>query len=448
MSNPVSDGQREQWRSAPGFVLAALGSAVGIGNVWRFSYVAGENGGAAFLFVYVVFVATIGLPLMLAEFALGRAAQRGPEGAFELVAPRGPWRRAGLPGVIVAAVILAYYAVITGWTLRFFVVYAAGRGAAAGADPAAPLAAFLASFEPVAWHALALAACVVVVAAGVQRGIERSASLLMPALAAMLLVLAGYALTLPGAARALAFIFRPDWSALRQPGVYLAAMGQAFFSLGLACGVMVTYGSYLPLRRGLLRPAAAIVAGDTAFSVVAGLMVFPAVFSFGLDPAAGPALAFVTMPQVFAQMPYGHLFGAAFFGLLAVAALTSALSLLEVVVVFAIERFGWRRRAAAAFAGAMSFALGLPAALSFGWLGGVRVAGSGVLDAMDFAASNVLMPLNGLLVALFVGWVWRRDAACKSTGLSPAAARAWHGVIRFGAPAVIALVMLHAIGLL
>jgi NSS family neurotransmitter:Na+ symporter len=416
MPHPGSDGQREQWRSALGFVLAALGSAVGIGNVWRFSYVAGENGGAVFLFVYVVFVAAIGLPLMLAEFALGRAARRGPEGAFEALVPSGPWRRAGLPGVAVAAVILAYYAVITGWTLRFFAAYVAGRGAATGADAAAQLEAFLASLEPVAWQALALAACAVVVAGGVQRGIERSALLLMPALAVALLVLAGYALTLPGAARGLGFIFSPDWAVLRQPGVYLAATGQAFFSLGLACGVMVTYGSYLPQQRGLLRPAAAIVAGDTAFSVVAGLMVFPAVFSFGLDPAAGPALAFVTMPQVFAQMPFGHLFGAAFFGLLAVAALTSAISLLEVVVVFAMERLDWCRRTAACVAGATLFVLGLPAALSFGWLGGVRVAGLGVLDAMDFAASNVLMPLNGLLVALFVGWVWGATGPARPRG--------------------------------
>jgi len=448
MAAQTPHGNREQWRSGLGFVLATLGAAVGVGNVWRFSYVAGENGGGAFVLVYVLFVAAIGLPLMLAEFALGRAAQRGPEAAFATLAPRGPWRRAGLPGVLVAALILAYYAVVAGWTLRFFAVHLFGEGGAAAALPAAQrLEAFLGSAEPVAWQALVMAACVAVVWGGVQRGIEASTTLLMPLLAVVLLVLAGYALSLPGAAQGLAFIFRPDWAVLAKPGVYLAALGQAFFSLGLACGVMVTYGSYLPHRRSLLRPAAAVVAGDTAFAVVAGVMVFPAVFSFGLDPAAGPALAFVTMPQVFEQMPFGRWFGAAFFGLLAMAALTSAISVLEVVVAFLMDRWGLRRRTAALGAGGAVFVLGLPAALSFGWLGGVRIGGLGELDAMDFLASNVLMPLNGLLVAVFVGWVWARREACRASGLPPALAAAWHAVLRFGAPALIALVLLRSLGL-
>ncbi|WP_119292118.1 sodium-dependent transporter [Azohydromonas sediminis] len=436
--------EREHWRSGVGFVLATLGAAVGIGNVWRFSYVAGEHGGGAFLIVYVLFVAAVGLPLMLAEFALGHAAQRGPEAAFAAVAPRRAWRRAGLPGIAVATLILAYYAVIAGWTLKFFVVYLLGGTGLSDASVA--FEAFLASPQPVAWQAAVMAACVAIVGAGVQRGIEAATTWLMPLLALVLVVLAGYSLSLPGARDGLAFVFAPDWNALARADVYLAAMGQAFFSLGLACGVMVTYGGYLPRGRALLRPAVAIVAGDTGFAVVAGVMVFPAVFSFGLDPAAGPALAFVTMPQVFAQMPFGRVFGAAFFGLLAVAALTSAISLLEVVVAFVVDRGRTRRPRAALAAGAAIFVLGLPAALSFGWLGGVRIAGLGVLDAMDFVASNVLMPLNGLLIAAFVGWVWSAHEARRASTLRAPWAGAWHAVLRYGAPGVIALVLLRALG--
>lgn len=437
---------REQWRSGTGFVLAALGSAVGIGNVWRFSYVAGEHGGAAFLLVYVLLVAAVGLPLLLAEFALGRATQRGPAQAFAAVAPRRPWRAAGLPGVLTAMLVLAYYAVITGWTLRFFAAYLVGADAGDGATAAARFERFLASSEPLAWQVAVLVACVAIVAGGVQRGIEASTRVLMPLLAVVLLLLAGYALSLPGSARGLAFVFAPDWALLATPGIYVAAMGQVFFSLGLACGVLVTYGSYLPPGRALLRPALAVVAGDTAFALVAGLAVFPAVFSFGLDPAVGPALAFVTMPQVFAQMPFGRVFGAAFFGLLAVAALTSAVSLLEVAVAYAMERWHVRRRRAAWAAAALAFVLGVPAALSFGGLGGVRVAGLAVLDAMDFVASNLLMPLNGVLVAVFVGWVWAARDARAATGLARGPARLWHAVVRYGAPALIALVLLRALG--
>jgi len=416
---------REHWRSGLGFVLATLGSAVGIGNVWRFSYVAGEHGGGAFLLVYVVFVAAIGLPLLLAEFALGRSAQRGPEASFATLAPHGPWRHAGWPGVAVAALILAYYAVVSGWTLKFFVAYLIGEvPAAAPAGAAHRFETFLAAAEPIAWQATVMAACVAIVAAGVQRGIEATTTWLMPLLAVVVIVMAGYALSMPGARQGLAFVFAPDWASLTQPGVYLAAMGQVFFSLGLACGVMVTYGGYLPHGRALLRPAVAIAAGDTAFAVVAGVMIFPAVFSFGLDPAAGPALAFITMPQVFAQMPFGRGFAAAFFGLLAVAALTSAISLLEVVVAAMRDRLGWSRRRATLAAGGAIFVLGLPAALSFGVLGGVRVAGMHLLDAMDFVASNVLMPLNGVLVAVFVGWVWSAREARHASTLAPAAARA------------------------
>lgn len=444
-----SPATREQWSSAAGFVLAALGSAVGIGNVWRFSYVAGENGGGAFVLVYLLLVALIGLPLLLAELSIGRAAQREPIGALAALAGSAKWRFGGLPSVLAALVILAYYAVIAGWTMKYFAGFAAAAtGGHAPVTAALYFESFIASPEPLAWQAAIMIATVAIVWFGVGGGIEAAASVMMPLLALILVALAVHGLSLPGAGAGLSFIFRPDWSALANPSVYLAALGQAFFSLGLAMGAMITYGSYVPTSRTLPVPALWIVAGDSLFALIAGLMIFPAVFSFGLDPASGPALAFITMPQVFGQMPGGMAIGAAFFGLLVVAAVGSTVSLLEVVVSFLIERARMRRRPAAVMAGALIFALGVPAALSFGWLGGIRIAGRNILDAMDNFASNLLLPANGILIAVFVGWVWSARDACNASGLGSRLAAGWHVVIRYVAPLLVGVVLLGSIGLI
>lgn len=440
---------REQWDSDSGFILAALGSAVGLGNVWRFSYLAGENGGAAFLVVYLVCVAAIGLPLMLAELAIGRTAQLEATGAFARLGGAPRWRLAGVPSVIGAFIVLAYYPVIAGWALRFFVEYlAGGPGTLSGEAAERHFLAFIGSATPMFWQASIVLASLLIVRGGVGHGIEAANRFLMPLLALLLCTLAAYTLSLPGSWAGVSFVFAPDWSALGEPGVWLAALGQAFFSLSLAMGALLIYGSYVPSSRRLPLPALAIAIGDTVFSMVAGLMIFPAVFAFGLDPASGPTLAFITMPRVFAQMPGGIAVGAAFFGLLVVAAITSTISLLEVIAAFLMENLGMTRPRASLLASVAGFLAGVPAALSFGVLAQVRLWGLGVLDAMDRFVSNLLLPLNGILIALFVGWIWHAAEARRESGLRPRLAACWHWSIRWLAPCLIALILLHSLGLL
>lgn len=445
----MTQPQREQWSSQLGFLLAALGSAVGLGNVWRFAYVAGENGGGAFLLVYLVMILLVGVPLLLGEFALGRSTHMESASALRAVAPASRWGRIGLLGVLASVLILAYYAVIAGWVLRYLALYL-GNATQELASTGYRVAFdhyVTRTLEPLAWQGLALLPVILVITRGVEKGIERISLLLMPALALLLLALAIYSATLPGFARGAAFLFQPDWSALLRPEVYLAALGQAFFSIGLAMGVMVTYGSYQSGTRHLPRSAFHIALGDTLFAITAGLVVFPAVFSYGLDPAQGPGLAFAVLPEVFARMPGGTLVGGAFFLLLAIAALTSMISLLEVPVAWVVQRYGGSRRRAAWRLGAVVFLLGIPASLGFGLLSGVRTtSGLGVLDAMDYLAVDVLLPLNGLLLAVFIGWIWPRGEAMQASDLAESPlGRLWHANLRYLVPVLVGLVLLSAL---
>lgn len=398
---------REQWGSRAGFILAAIGSAVGLGNIWRFAYVAGENGGGAFLLVYLLIVLALGAPLVIAELAIGKRGASDAVTAFESLAPRSAWRHAGWLGVVGSALILSYYSVIAGWALRYFAVATTGDlwDAAAG-DFGGSFRQFIAHpLDPLFWQLAMMLAAMLVVAGGVGRGIERANLWLMPLLAAIVVLLAAYALTLPGSARGVAFLFAPDWAAMARPSVILAALGQAFFSIGVGMAVFVTYGSYMRSEHRVPVSAAVIVVGDTAFALIAGLAIFPAVFAMGGDPAAGPELAFITLPQIFLAMPGGKLIGPVFFLLLSAAALTSMVSLLEVPVASAMHRLRLHRRTAVLIIGGAILLAGLPSALSYGVLGGVTLMGAPILEATDRLASNLLLPLAGLAVALFFGWV-------------------------------------------
>mgnify|MGYP003674330542 CR=1 FL=1 len=437
----------EQWGSRAGFILATVGSAVGVGNIWRFSYVAGENGGAAFLLIYIVCVLLIGLPLVIAELAIGRRAQGDVVAAFAHGGRAGPWRYAGWLSVVGAVLILSFYAVIAGWALKYFV------GAATGAlwqTGAAGYGLYFKQFianlgEPVAWAAAMLALTMFVVANGVRQGIETFSRILMPLLAIIVIALALYALTLEGAGRGVAFLFAPDWSALRQPQVYVAALGQAFFSIGVGMAIFITFGSYMPRSFGVGSSAAIIVLGDTLFAVIAGLAIFPAVFSMGLDPRAGPELAFITLPQIFLLMPGGEFIGALFFFLLAAAALTSMTSLLEVPVSTAIHHFGLRRWTATALAGLAVFLCGLPSAMSFGVLAHIRIGRYGILDAVDAGVSNFLLPLGGILIALFVGYRLSRDIALAESDLGQTRlGNIWRWLLRTLVPLAIAAILLQS----
>ncbi|MCA9711556.1 MAG: sodium-dependent transporter, partial [Myxococcales bacterium] len=359
-----------QFGSRLGFILAAAGSAIGLGNIWRFPYTAGEYGGAAFVLVYLGFVALIGIPVLLAELAIGRASGKNPVGAFVALDPgqSKAWPMVGRLGVITGFGILSFYSVIAGWTLSYL-----GRALkgdfAATVSPEQSGAIFeqiIASpGETVAMTAVFLLLTAVVVRGGVGGGIERAAKVLMPMFFVILLVLAGRALTLPGGGAGLRFLFSPDFSKLTGTAV-MSALGQALFSLSLGMGAMITFGSYLQKKERLGTAGISVAVFDTAIAILAGLIIFPALFTVGVEPSAGPGLVFVAMPAIFDQLPAGQAFGVAFYALLAVAALTSTISLLEVVVAYFVGERGWERERAVWTVTGACLLLAVPSALSQG----------------------------------------------------------------------------------
>ena len=399
--------QREQWGSKLGFILAAAGSAVGLGNIWRFPYITGQNGGAAFVLIYVAIVFIIGFSVMLAEMAIGRKAQLNAVGSFEKL-KGGAWPIVGWMGVAAGFIILSFYCVIGGWTIKYTIFSFTGLMDAAAAGKAGDIfGGFVTNTtQVVIYQAIFMLATIFIVAKGIGEGIERYCKFLMPALFVILIVLIVRAVTLPGAEKGLAFYLKPDFSKL-SGGSLGAALGQAFFSLSLGMGCMITYGSYVDRKTTLPSSAIQVCTIDTLVALLAGMVIFPAVFAFGVDAGAGPGLTFVTLPGVFAKMPGGMIWSALFFILLFIAAITSSISLLEVVSAYFIDK-GWPRAKAAWLLGIVIFAIGVPSAISL--TGGLKVAGKDFLDAMDFASSNVLLPLGGVFISLFVGWFWTADA--------------------------------------
>lgn len=429
-------------------MLATIGSAVGLGNIWRFSFIAGENGGGAFLAIYLCSVLLVGAPLVIGELALGRAARGDAVSAFAHAAPRSAWIAGGWLGVAAAVLILSYYGVIAGWAMKYFVGAVDGSLWRLAADAHGGFFSdFIANdWEPVAWQAAMMALTMIVVVCGVQKGIEAVNHWLMPLLGLIVLCLAVYSATFPGAAQGIRFLLAPDWSVFARPEVYVAALGQAFFSLGIGMAVFITYGSYLPRQQQIPSAVAAIVAGDTLFAIVAGLAIFQAVFAFGLDPAAGPELAFITLPQIFLAMPWGAVFGSAFFFLLTAAALTSMVSLLEVSVAYLVARQKMGRAVAVALAAGFTMTLGVPSALGFGLLDRFTIAGKSILDAVDFATSNLFLPVGGALIALLVGWRWGRANALAESDMGHGpAGRLWLVSVRYVVPAVILLILYRAL---
>jgi len=439
---------RGQWKSSHGFVLAALGSAIGLGNIWRFSYVVGENGGGAFIVVYLAAVIALGLPVLIAELAIGQKTRADAVAAFERISPAKPWRWTGWLGVTAGIAILAYYPVIAGWVAQYLWFYAVGEPfLRPGSDFAAHFEASIADpFHAVLWYGAVIAVAAAIVASGIERGIELASKVLMPLFVVLVVLLAGYGLSLPGASRAFRFLFSPNWIFLLEPRTYLAAIGQAFFSIGVAMAILVTYGSYLPNREKLPRAALAIASGDTLIALVAGMMIFPAVFSYDLDPAHGPTLAFAVLPEVFASMPGGRWIGLGFFLLLQVAALTSVMALLEVPVSLAVSKLRWRRPFSALVVAFAAFLMGLPAALGYGFLREILSMSVPPLDLIDHFASNIVLPLSGIAIALFAGWIWPTPDAMRSSGLTTMPIRQlWIWSLRVVVPGAIALVMIKGL---
>ncbi|MFQ5584231.1 MAG: sodium-dependent transporter, partial [Calditrichia bacterium] len=355
----VSDSSnRGQWGSKVGFILAAAGSAIGLGNIWRFPYVAGQNGGAAFVMMYIFFVVLIGLPYMFAELALGRSVQKNPVGAIDAIKPHSPWRGVGLLGVITGVGILSFYGVIAGWTFGYIFKMAVGKTGGFGEFIANPLIV-------IPLFALFMLFTTWIVHGGVEGGIERWSKILMPLFFLLLLGLIIYANTLKGSAEGLAFYLKPDFSKITGK-VAVAALGQAFFSLSLGMGLMITYGSYVSKKENLITSAIFIAFFDTLIAIFAGLIIFPALFAMGQDPAAGPTLVFAVFPELFAKMPGGLFVGSLFFILLSVAALTSTISLLEVPVAYLVDEKKANRKRIVWVVAGLTFIIGLPSALSQG----------------------------------------------------------------------------------
>ena len=434
---------RAHWNSRLGFILAAAGSAVGLGNIWRFPYLAGENGGGAFLVLYLAIAFTLGVSVLLAELAIGRLGQRNPVGAMRALAG-GPWTAAGYLGTATAFLVLSFYSVVGGWTLAYIVKSATGTLGGESADAAKLVFGALVggAAEPVIYHGLFMALTAAIVLRGVGGGIEAANKWLMPALFLLLVVLVLRAVTLPGAAKGLAFYLTPDFSMVT-PATVVAALSQAFFSLSVGLGAMITYGSYLDRRGGNLSRSAFWITGiDCSVAVLGGLLIFSAVFAFGHDPAAGPGLTFVTLPTVFHQMPGGALFAVAFFLLLALAALTSAVSLLEVAVAYLVDERAMPRRRATLGLGLAVFFAGIPSALSLGPWSSYTLYGRGVMDLLDDLTVKVMIPLGGIVLSLFVGWILADRAAAALAGPArPLWLRAWIAMCRYVAPAAIGWVM-------
>jgi len=433
---------REQWASRTGFLLASIGSAAGLGNIWRFSYVAGENGGAAFLIIYLCCVLLIGLPIVIAELSIGRHAQGDAVLAFRL-GPRQPWFLAGGLAVAGCFFILGFYGVIAGWSLKYF--SSALTGQLWHTDHYANyFNTFIARpIEPIAWQAVVMTITVVVVAGGIRKGIEATNRYLIPVLAIIVALLAGYSLTLDGATRGLAFLFAPDWRAFTNPAVYVAAIGQAFFSLGIGMAIFITYGSYLTKGHTIPGAATTIVIGDSLLALLAGLAIFPAVFSFGLDPAEGPELAFITLPALFSLMPGGEWIAVLFFGLLVGAAITSMLSILEVPVTYFIRRTGWSRPTVTVVLGIGIFSVGVPASLGYGVLDTVTLQAKNILELYDYAIANYLLPIGGIATALFTGWGWGKARALGESDFhASTVGKWWLFCLRFIAPVFIAAAFL------
>ncbi len=403
--------ERGNWSSKIGFILAASGSAIGLGNIWRFPYIAGQNGGAAFVLLYVMIVILLGLPVMISELAIGRNTQKNPVGAFQKLFPQSAWKWVGWLGIITGIGILSFYSIIAGYTAGYFFKLILGQfNHITNAVQAEQIFVdFTANpYSSIAYHFLFIILTVAIVMGGISTGIEKWTKRMMPLLLFLLLVLAVRSVTLAGAARGLEFYLHPDFSKL-SASTFAQALGQAFFSLSLGMGAMITYGSYMSRKDHMVSSAAYVCFFDTFIAILAGFVVFPALFAMGLNPAGGPGLVFIVLPSVFAKMPGGFLFGAGLFLLLALAALTSTISLLEVAVAYFIDERHWIRKRAALFVGLVAFIAGIPSALSFGanaWLSKLPIVHVGALELMNMLFGNYALALGSLFIAVFAGYKW------------------------------------------
>lgn len=442
-----------QWSSRWAFILAAGGSAVGLGNIWKFPYITGVNGGGAFVLVYLITVLLVAAPIMVAEVMLGRHGRQSPINTMRDLAREAKasrhWYLLGAVGIGTGVLILSYYSVVAGWALAYVFKTGAGELNGANSDQVHALFSGLTG-NPMAllfWHTLMIIMTMSVVARGVRSGLEQAVRWMMPVLFVLLLVLVGYAMSSSGFYAGMSFLFQPDFSKIGPQGV-LVAMGHAFFTLSLGMGAIMTYGSYLNERISILPTVAAIAFLDTLVSLLAGIAIFPLVFSYGLTPGAGPGLIFETLPLAFGQMPGGAFFGTLFFVLLVFAAWTSTISIIEPAVAWLVENHRFSRKRACVAIGLLTWGIGFATVLSFNAWQDYKWFGNTAFETIDFLTSSVLLPLGGLSIALFAGWVMsERVVRSELMVARPWVYRAWYWLIRFVAPLGILLVFLNLLGI-
>ena len=445
--------KRATFGSKIGVILATVGCAVGLGNIWRFPYMLGENGGAAFLLVYISCILFLGIPVMITEFFIGRYSRKNAAGAFKVMAPGTKWSVIGYNGVAAAFLILGYYAVVSGWTLEYIVQAFSGSLEGKNAtDFADEFTAFSTGvFRPILWTVVFIALTHIIIISGVKEGIERASKVMMPVLFLILIALCVRSITLPGASEGLTFLFNPDFSKI-DSSVVLSAMGQAFFSLSIGMGCLITYASYFGKQTNLQTTALQVTILDTLVAVLAGVMIFPAVFSFGIEPTTGPELVFITLPNVFEQLPFGNIWSFVFFVLLALAALTSTISLHEVSTAYVHEEYHISRKKAAVIVSIGVTILGILSSLSMGVLSSYTLFGLNFFNLLDFVTAKIMLPLGGMMICIFTAK--RVDKLLLKEEVTN------HGTIRFYffntyaffvkyiAPIAIGLIFLNELGLL
>jgi len=444
------------WSSRLAFIMAATGSAVGLGNIWRFPYITSENGGGAFVLIYLICIVAVGMPIMFSEIVIGRRGRMSPINSLrELATDAGStkaWMGLGILGVVAGFLVLSFYSVVAGWTLHYGFLYAKElAGGTPITDPTATFTGLLASAgEMTFWHGVFMVMTLGVVAFGVEKGLERAVSILMPVLFFLLLILLGYGMNTGHFTEAVGFLFTPDWSQVSGPMI-VTAMGQAFFTLSLGMCAIMTYGAYLPAGVSVPRVGTTVVIADTLVAVVAGLAIFPIIISFGLDPAGGgPGLIFTSLPLAFAQMPFGILYGMAFFILLSVAAWTSSISLMEPATAYLVESTNLSRKTAALCVAALAWTMGLASVFSFNLWAEVSIGGRDIMGAIEFVANDIMLPIGGLLTAVFAGWVLSDKITREELDnkMPDWAFKLWLWLTRVVTPALILVVLASLMGLI
>ncbi|MDP7537083.1 MAG: sodium-dependent transporter [Methylococcales bacterium] len=450
----IEKKRHSEWSSRFAFILAATGSAVGLGNIWKFPYITGENGGGAFVIVYLFCVVVIGIPIMMAETMIGRRGRQNPVNAMKTLAQEAGadsrWRYLGWLGVSAGMIILSYYSVIAGWAMAYVLKAVSGTFIDGSAQQ---IGGFFDVFvkdsgAQVFWHTSFMVITMLVVARGVREGLEKAVRFLMPSLFFLLILLVGYAMNTDSYDQGLSFMFDPDFSKITGSSI-LTAMGHAFFTLSLGMGAIMVYGSYLPKDVSISQTAFMVAGADTLVALLAGIAIFPLVFANGLEPSTGPGLIFQTLPIAFGQMTGGVIFGTLFFVLLFFAALSSSISLIEPAVAWMVENKGYSRVKTCVFLGALVWVMGLGTVLSFNEWADFTFLGKNIFECLDFLTANLMLPAGGLLIAVFSGWVMSRAQSRDELQLNKKVLYyCWLILVRYVSPAAVFLIFIHVIGIL